>query len=197
MTKILKSDNICYVYTGVPTVKMLNFIFSWVNDAAATVKTWQGKNRLVPGKVKGAGRKQHKVTNFECMIIAFVRIGKGLDIKHLSFLFGISPSHVSRIFTTWINILYQCMKRLIVWPSKDLCSKNLPESFQSFPRTRVIIDCTELKVAKTFRPAAQRATWSSYKHTNTFARSWWAYFPQEQSHTYLMHMLVLFQTKKL
>jgi len=45
---------------------------------------------------------------------------------------------------------------------------NLPKSFKSYPNTRVIIDCTEFYVQKPFRPLAQRATWSNYKHANTF-----------------------------
>ena len=51
---------------------------------------------------------------------------------------------------------------------KDIVKANLPQSFKCFPRTRVIIDCTEIHVEKAFSPAAQRATWSSYKHANTF-----------------------------
>lgn len=51
---------------------------------------------------------------------------------------------------------------------QDVVKANLPQSFKCFPKTRVIIDCTEIYVEKAFRPAAQRATWSSYKHANTF-----------------------------
>ena len=45
---------------------------------------------------------------------------------------------------------------------------NLPASFKAYPCTRVVIDCTEFYVQKPFRPLAQRATWSHYKHANTF-----------------------------
>jgi hypothetical protein len=59
------------------------------------------------------------------------------------------------------------MKPLLLWPDKTLSLKNLPESFGEFPRTRAIIDCTEVRIEKPFKPAAQKLTWSSYKHSNT------------------------------
>jgi hypothetical protein len=96
-----------------------------------------------------------------------VRRRKGYDLEHLSFLFGISKSHVSKIFTTWVNILSQCLTQVLKWPSKDVTKRNLPESFKDYGNTRCIIDCTEFQVEKPFRPAAQRLTWSNYKHNNT------------------------------
>ncbi|CAC5387560.1 unnamed protein product [Mytilus coruscus] len=36
-----------------------------------------------------------------------------------------------------------------------------------FPKTRVVIDCTEFLFKKPSLPSAQRITWSSYKHNNT------------------------------
>ena len=39
---------------------------------------------------------------------------------------------------------------------------------KAYPRTRVVIDCTEFYVQKPFRPLAQRTMWSHYKHANTF-----------------------------
>jgi hypothetical protein len=44
----------------------------------------------------------------------------------------------------------------------------MPESFHKFPRTRVILDCTETFTQKPSALQAQRETWSSYKHRNTY-----------------------------
>lgn len=57
------------------------------------------------------------------------------------------------------------MKLLFPYPSagKVLMS----ESFHKFPRTRVILDCTETFTQKPSALQAHRETWSSYKHTNT------------------------------
>ena len=51
---------------------------------------------------------------------------------------------------------------------KSNCQANLHQSFSKYPITWAIIDCTEYFVQKPLRPAAQKATWSNYKHSNTF-----------------------------
>ncbi|XP_071124255.1 uncharacterized protein [Mytilus edulis] len=44
----------------------------------------------------------------------------------------------------------------------------MPESFNRFPNTRIILDCTEIFIQKPSALKAQRQTWSSYKHRNTY-----------------------------
>lgn len=86
----------------------------------------------------------------------------------ISDLFGVHPSQISRIFTTWINFLYAELKFLISWPSREQIASNIPKAFKHFPTTRSIIDCTEFFVQKPSLPSSQRVTWSQYKHHNTF-----------------------------
>ena len=52
--------------------------------------------------------------------------------------------------------------------TKELVKRHLPKCFFKCPRTRVIIDCTELKVEKPSAPSSQKVTWSHYKSHNTF-----------------------------
>lgn len=52
-------------------------------------------------------------------------------------------------------------------PTKEIVKSNLPSTFTNYPRTRAIIDCTEYFIQKSLRPSAQKATWSTYKHSNT------------------------------
>ena len=56
---------------------------------------------------------------------------------------------------------------LVRWPSKQLIKKYLPKCFSKYPRTRVVIDCTEIKVEKPSAPSSQKVTWSDYKSHNT------------------------------
>ena len=56
---------------------------------------------------------------------------------------------------------------LLIWPSKQQISSNLPKAFEKFPSVRIIIDCTEIYIEKPTTPSAQRATWSNYKEHNT------------------------------
>ena len=101
--------------------------------------------------------------------MTLIRIRRGFDLTELSTIFGISGPHISRIFTTWVNMLSKYFQPLIEWPSYEKIIENMPTSFQkSFPSTRVIIDCSELYVQKPLSLDGQKATYSSYKSHNTF-----------------------------
>ena len=166
VNEILHSNEACFRYTGVPTVDLLKAIFNWIEPTAKHIKLWDGKLKLTPGRK--SGRRRYKLSLFEEYLLTLVRIRKGFDTHHLAFLFAISQSHVCRMFNAWVNLLSKCLEQTLVWPTKETNKNNMPESFKAFPRTRVIIDCTELYVEKPFKPRAQRATWSTYKHANTF-----------------------------
>lgn len=167
-TQLIQSgDDKCFFYTGIPSRSLLLAVFKWLKPAARKLKLWDGKYKF-HNTGRSAGRKRKALTLFEEFCMTLVRIRRGYDVVLLSHLFGVANSHVCRILPSWINFLAKCFKPLIKWPTKEVVEKNLPESFKSFPRTRVIIDCTEIYVEKAFRPAAQKATWSSYKSANTF-----------------------------
>ena len=165
---VLSRDLTCFQYTGIPTVSLLNWLFQWILPAAQHIKLWDGKYKTVPRNSKTKGRKRKTDFLFIEMLLCLVKIRMGFGHKHLSFLFGLSTSHVSRIFISWTNLLHQCLKALLIWPSKEIVKTNLPLSFSKYPNTRCIIDCTEYYVQKPLRPAAQKASWSNYKHSNTF-----------------------------
>ena len=165
VSHIMASNKTCFEYTGIPNTVVLKELFDWIKPATEHLKSWQGRNKLKPGR-DPRGRKAYKMSPFKSFLLTLVRIRKGFDTCHMSYLFGISPSHASRIFTSWVNRLDQCLQRLLKWPSQEVAKENLPTSFSAFPRTRCIIDCTEFAVEKPFQPAAQKQTWSSYKHGN-------------------------------
>lgn len=163
--EVIASDENCFRYTGVPNVTLLHDLFKWVSPTAGKMKLWAGKYKYTPGR--HGGRRRKILTLFEEYIMTLVRIRRGYDTAHLGYLFGICQSHVSRLFITWINLLYHCFLPLLRWPSKDLVKGNLPVTFRRYPNTRVIIDATEFHIEKPFRPHAQRSTWSNYKQANT------------------------------
>ena len=53
-------------------------------------------------------------------------------------------------------------------PLKAQIQKHMPKSFSKYPRTHVIVDCTEFFIEKSTQPSAQKITWSDYKSHNTF-----------------------------
>ena len=63
--------------------------------------------------------------------------------------FKVSKSAVSMIFITWANYLYVLLGIIPIWPSRSKVDKLMPQSFKSlYSKTRVTLDCTELKVQK-------------------------------------------------
>ena len=166
ISHILSTDTLCKEYTGIPKRDVLKMLFRWIEPVSQSVKNWDGPNTQKKGR-DPRGRKRYKISAFKCYLVTLVRIRKGFDVRHMSYLFGISPSHVSRDFTLWVNILHTCLKTLLRWPTQDIARANLPKAFAAYPRTRCVIDCTEFAIKKPFRPAAQKQTWSFYKHSNT------------------------------
>lgn len=89
--------------------------------------------------------------------------------KDLGHRFAISQATVSRILTTWINLLYLQFKQVPIWAPKCLIVSNMPDIFkQKYPRTRVIIDATEIFVEQPALPELQQLTFSNYKNHNTY-----------------------------
>ena len=90
-------------------------------------------------------------------------------MEDLADRFYINPSTVSRIFTTWINLMYVKFKELPMWMSRSKVDKWMPPCFNKwYPTTRVIIDGTKFYIKKPSSLARQSATWSSYINHNTF-----------------------------
>ena len=113
------------------------------------------------------GLSRTKLSLFQEYLLTLVKIRRNNDHKHLAYLFAVSQAHITRVFIAWINLLHQCFEDLLPYPSQEIVKGNLPCTFKMYPKTRCILDCTEFHVEKPFRPGAQRATWSSYKHSNT------------------------------
>ena len=83
-------------------------------------------------------------------------------------MFGVANSTVTSIAITWISFLSLEWKFLTAWPTRESIMKYRPASFGKYPKTRVVIDCTEFQVEKPKTPTAQISTWSNYKQRNTF-----------------------------
>lgn len=114
---------------------------------------------------KGQGRK---LTLKEELVLTLLRLRRGFHNRTVGNLFHISESSVSRIFISWINLMYHDLQFLIRWPTKEQVRSKLPKCFKYFQKTRCIIDCTEFFVQKPSLPSSQKITWSAYKHNNTF-----------------------------
>ena len=101
-------------------------------------------------------------------IIVLTRLRNNFDLEHLSHLFGIHSSNISRMFHKWMDVLYERLKSLIKWPDHGELYLTMPLEFRKkFSKCIVIIDCFELFMERPTALMARAQTWSNYKHHNT------------------------------
>lgn len=94
--------------------------------------------------------RKRKLREIDEFYLVCLRLRLGLLQDILADLFGISIMSVSRILNTWINFMYDHMKGIIPWPTREQILANLPTSFVEMPNVRIVIDATELFLRKTY-----------------------------------------------
>ncbi|XP_070389846.1 uncharacterized protein [Dermacentor albipictus] len=105
------------------------------------------------------------VTEF---FMVLVRLRTGMPGKGIARNFTMSESQVSRTFATWINVLERELAAITSIPSRDETGPYVPRCFRFFENTRLILDATEVRIQRPSSIGAQRQTFSSYKHFNTY-----------------------------
>lgn len=174
LNKIKDDNSAILFYTGFPCYEALISFFKYLEPKLGKMQYWKGEhlvrenqpyqedeNRNKPGPSR-------KLTFLDEFLLVLMRLKAGLFVQDLADRFGVSTSLVSRIFITWINLLYLELKDLFPFPSQELVRKNMPDEFAEFATTRIILDCTEIFIQRPSAMLAQSETWSDYKHHNTW-----------------------------
>lgn len=87
--------------------------------------------------------------------------------QELGILFKQSTKQVNSIFITWVNFMYRQLKRLKMWPSRQLVQFHTLPGFRSkFPPTRCILGVVEFPIRKPPQPEIHQATFSVDKKRN-------------------------------
>ena len=96
------------------------------------------------------------------------RLRCAFPLEDLGVRFNMSTSNVSRILITWYDCLHIQLRALPIWATKQTVIETMPKCFKDlYPKTRVIIDCTEIFTEMPTSYRSQSATFSNYKHHNT------------------------------
>ena len=132
-------------YTGFTTFGMLMACYTSLLPSANIMQTWQGKRTSVGERTtKEKCGPKPKLSLPDQFFMVLVRLRLGRVVEDLADCFYVSPSTVSRTFTTWINLMYFKFQELPMWMSRRKVDKHMPPSFQQwYPTSRVIIDATE------------------------------------------------------
>ena len=75
---------------------------------------------------------------------------------------------MSMVFTHILNQHYEISKDLLWWYSREQVDETMPKSFKKkYPKCRVILDATEVKIQVPGKVDQAVLCWSSYKHSHT------------------------------
>ena len=89
--------------------------------------------------------------------------------EDLSVRFHTHRSLVSRNIITWTNYLYFLLGSINIWPNRETILKHMPQDFKIlYPKTRIIMYCTEIFTEKPSSLALSSKTFSSYKSHKTW-----------------------------
>ena len=134
----------------------------WHSDDSATVNN-QRCDEDAPKQ-----RRPRQLNPKEEFFLTLCRLRQGFKEEHLSHLYGISQTTVSRITISWVNFTYLKLCKIPVWPSRAKVDHHMPADFkEKYPSTRVIINFTEIHCQMPRSLHLNSELFSSYKNHTT------------------------------
>ena len=172
----LSGDESISFYTGFPNLQTFQatLVYSNPGENGQDIRYWRSTDKKVlahhydgDNQKNKPGRKRTLKPEDEFFLV-MCRLRQGFNEAHLAFLFGISQPTVSRIFVSWINFIYLHFGTINILPKREEVDKSMPEDFKSnYPKTGVILDCTEIKCQMPSSLQLNSSLFSSYKNHTT------------------------------
>ena len=123
---LVNDDKKVLYYTGLNSWELLNTLFQYM------------KPRL-------CSHVQSSLSPFQQLLVTLMRLRLNLPGRDLAYRFSIHESTISRIFARVLEVLFNNLKPLIIWPERDALKKTMPVVFRKhYPKCVVIIDCFEI-----------------------------------------------------
>jgi hypothetical protein len=167
---IQRNQKLVQFYTGFPDFDTLDAVFLALQPTAESMASWAQVQRIKATNqhaLKLRFQAQH-LSLFNQFFMFLCRIRQGLLEQDLAVRFNVSQSTVSRTCVTWANYLYFMLGSLPIWPSRAAVDELMPDNFKTlYPKTRVILDCTEIRVQTASSKVLNSETYSHYKGTTT------------------------------
>ena len=168
MERFIGSDSDFRFYTGFTDYSTFKAFFNYLSPACNHLIYRGSTTRPINSNTQRKCGKQRSISPEQELFLVLSRLRCGFLLQDLAHRYGMSPAHISRIWTTWITFLHHHLRALPIWPSRQFVDDNMPICFkETFPKTRVIIDCTEFLIEMPSSCRSQSVTFSNYKHHNT------------------------------
>ena len=177
LENMTEDDSISF-YTGFPNMETFQATLTYLNPGkhGENIRYWRSSESKVESHydednhqntISKRGRSRTLKPEDEFFLV-MCRLRQGFHEQHLAFLFGIAQSTISRIFISWLNFMYLRFGTINIWPTRDEIDKTMSEDFKAkYPKTRVILDCTELKCQMPSSLLLNSRLFSSYKNHTT------------------------------
>ncbi|XP_065900149.1 uncharacterized protein [Dysidea avara] len=165
--QIQDNNKLINFYTGFSTFLELSTCYHFLGAAKAVLS--YDPSRVIEDAATSCGKGHgHILSPINEFFLTLCRLRQGFPEQDLAVRFQISQPSVSRILVTLINFLYVKFKEVPIWPCRKLVDEYMPACFHTmYPKTRCIIDATEIFIQMPSNPTAQQLTFSSYKNHNT------------------------------
>lgn len=144
-----------------------------LQPTAESMLRWNQAQKLVkqdktPQETARVGFRAESLCLFDQFFLFLCRVREGALEESLAERFHVSQSTVSRIVITWANYLFFMLGSLPIWLHRSAVNAMMPLCFKdTFPRTRVILDCTEIYIEKASSKVINSETYSNYKGSTT------------------------------
>lgn len=137
-------------YTRLPSFLMVLSVFNILKDYVAHTS-------------------RNALSQFEEMMLFFIRMRLRSPMQDLAYRFDVSQSTASRVCKKWLDVFYEWLGSLVRCPDKEEVMKTMPVAFaENFDlKVRVILDCFEVFIQRPSSLITRSETWSHYKHHNT------------------------------
>ena len=117
---------------------------------------------------KRVRKRKTKLTPMIQPFMVLIKLRLDLTFRDLGYRFQISQATVSRYFVTWVCFLYQQLREIEWFPSKEQVLGTLPHAFyEKYPTTVALLDATEIFIETPSDLMLQSTSWSNYKHHTT------------------------------
>lgn len=152
------SDEVIRMETGLPNKAMFDRV-------AGLVKCFEGSITYYSGwKVEG-------ILLEDQVFMALMKIRQDYPHLHLAQLFKCSTATVSNVVTTMVHVLHKLLfsEMMSIMPSRQKNQRSMPAFFQSSAfNCRMIVDCTDIKIAAPSQMDQAKLTYSSYRGMHSF-----------------------------
>ena len=165
------SDSDMQFYTGLDTYLQFKALFDFLDgycSACLRLNYWGSNNCNFQLQDLEKHGKKRSIIPADELFLTRSRLRANVPQKVLADQCKISTSEVSRIFVTWVDLLFSRLNQLPIWATRETVNQTMPESFKyDYPYTRIILDRTEIFIEKPSCFRVQAITYSTYKSHNT------------------------------